>query len=127
MKDDDDKSVIGVNPLRLLTDENYSKLFPEDKSTADDPFIFNMENAQIHILKNALLMTGEMNETAFVYEIDLGQKDKHPKLTNKLTIPCKFMGEGFLVHSYMKDNKLYYMYDSKNLAIIDADNFKIIQ
>ena len=70
MKDDDDKSVIGVNPLRLLTDENYSKLFPEDKSTADDPFIFNMDNAQIHILKNALLMTGEMNETAFVYEID---------------------------------------------------------
>ena len=127
MKDDDDKSVIRVNPLRLLTDENYCKLFPEDKSTADDPFIFNMDNVQIHIGKDAFLVTGEMNVTAFIYKVDLEKGVKQPKLTNRRTFPCKFLGKGHLVHSYMKDDRLYYMYDPKKLALMDADNLNIIK
>ena len=92
MKDNGDRSAIRVNPLRLSTDDNYSKLFPEDKSTPEDPFVFNMDNVQFHIAKDSLLITGEMDVTASVFKIDLKQGVKQLKLTNKLTIPCNFMG-----------------------------------
>ena len=92
MKDSDDQAIVRVNPLKLLTDENYSKNFPEDKSSAEEPFIFNMDNVQMHVIEDSLLLTGETIKRANVYKIDLTQGIERINLTNKITMPCNYVG-----------------------------------
>lgn len=58
MNDDKGTANTRAYPLKLSTDESYTKMFPEDKSTADSPFIFNMDNVQFHLEEESILLTG---------------------------------------------------------------------
>jgi len=62
-----------------------------------------MDNAQFHVEKDMIWITGELDETAYVYQIDISKGYEQPMLTNKLTIPCNYVGVGLFAHSYMKD------------------------
>ena len=92
MKNDTVVGITRAYPLRLSTDESYSKRFPNDKSTADSPFTFNIDNVQIYLEENNILLNGEMDETAYVFKIDLSQGYEIAKLTDKLTFPCNYKG-----------------------------------
>ena len=90
-------------------------------------FEFNIDSALVHLEKNMALITGEFDETAFVYKIDLSLSLDYAKLTNKLAIKCECHGYTHVTHSHLVGDKLYYMYDFKNVALIDAKNLNIIK
>ena len=68
-----------------------------------------------------------MDLIAYVYKIDISKGYELAKLTNKLTISCNYLGISHFHLSFMKGNQLYYMYDSTNLALIDAKDLRIIK